>query len=155
VPTEDPRDGDAVVCELRIAAQAEAVFPFFTDPELIVRWMGDQATLNPQPGGAYRLRIAGSHVARGEYLEVEPPGRLVLTWGWEDEGTLVPPGSSTVEVELIPEGEGTLVRLTHRDLPVAARDSHRMGWDHYLGRLAVAATGGNPGPDQGPGSGAE
>ncbi len=155
MPTEDQREAGAVVCELRIAAEAEAVFPFFTDPELIVRWMGDQATLNPQPGGAYRLLLAGGHVARGEYLEVEPPGRVVFSWGWEDEGTLVPPGSSTVEVELIPEEEGTLVRLTHRDLPDGTRDGHRIGWDHYLGRLAVAAPGGDPGPDPGLGSGEE
>lgn len=153
MPTEDQREAGGVVCELRIAAEAEAVFPFFTDPELIVRWMGDQATLNPQPGGAYRLRIAGRHVARGEYVEVDPPSRVVLSWGWEDEDTLVPPGSSTVEVELIPEQDGTLVRLTHRDLPDPARDGHGVGWDHYLARLAVAVTGGDPGPDQGPGTG--
>jgi hypothetical protein len=75
----------------------------------------------------------------------------VFTWGWENEDALVPPGSSTVEVELVPEGESTLVRLTHRDLPADMRDQHAHGWIHYLGRLAVGAEGGDPGPDTGPG----
>ena len=51
---------------------------------------------------------------------------------------------------LIPDGEGTLVRLAHRDLPAEARDSHRAGWTHYLDRLAIVAPGGDPGPDKGP-----
>lgn len=152
MPTEDQRQADAVVCEVRIAADAATVFPFFTDPELIARWKGDEALVDPEPGGIYRVRMAGSHVARGEYVELEPPNRVVFTWGWEGGESPVPPGSSTVEVELIPEGDGTLVRLTHRDLPVASRDPHRMGWEHYLSRLAIAASGGEAGPDEGPGS---
>jgi uncharacterized protein YndB with AHSA1/START domain len=152
VPTEDQRQAGAVVCEVRIDATPETVFGFFTDPELMVRWMGDEAMLNPQPGGAHRIQIAGTNIARGAYVEVEPPERVVLTWGWENEGMLVPAGSSTVEVALIPDGDGTLVRLTHRDLPAEAQDGHRIGWDHYLPRLAVAARGGDPGPDEGPGT---
>ena len=58
----------------------------------------------------------------------------------------VPPGSSTVEIELVPDGDGTLLRFTHRDLPSAeAAESHAHGWDHYLGRLAIAAAGRRPG----------
>jgi uncharacterized protein YndB with AHSA1/START domain len=139
-----------VISEVRIAAGAETVFGFFTDPSLMVRWMGEEATLNPRPAGAHRIRMAGGHVVRGEYVEVEPPHRVVLTWGWEHEDTLVPPGSSTVEVELIPEGEATLVRLTHRDLPSESREPHGIGWEHYLARLEVAAAGGDPGPERGP-----
>ena len=52
------------------------------------------------------------------------------------------------KIELVPDGEGTLLRFTHRDLPSAeAADSHGHGWDHYLERLEVAAAGGDPGPD--------
>jgi hypothetical protein len=63
-------------------------------------------------------------------------------------GNPVPPGSSTVEIELVEAHGGTLVRLTHRDLPPEARTDHRRGWQHYLGRLAIVATGGDPGPDR-------
>jgi hypothetical protein len=47
----------------------------------------------------------------------------------------------------MPDGDGTIVRLTHRDLPQEARDIHARGWSHYLSRLAGAAPGGDPGPD--------
>lgn len=50
-------------------------------------------------------------------------------------------------MSLTADGEGTLVRLTHRDLPEESRDSHSHGWEHYLERLVAAASGGDPGED--------
>jgi uncharacterized protein YndB with AHSA1/START domain len=76
-----------------------------------------------------------------------PDRRLVFTWGWEHESLGVPPGSTMVEIELEPDGNGTLLRLTHRDLPGAATDIHRQGWWHYTERLGVAAEARDPGPD--------
>jgi hypothetical protein len=40
--------------------------------------------------------------------------------------------------------------LTHGSLPDEELPQQRMGWTHYLPRLAVAAAGGNPGEDPGP-----
>jgi uncharacterized protein YndB with AHSA1/START domain len=85
-------------------------------------------------------------VARGEFREIDPPRRVVFTWGWEGHPA-VPPGSSTVEIDLAPDGEGTLLRLTHRRLPDEEIEQHAHGWDHFLPRLATAAPGGDPGPD--------
>lgn len=48
-------------------------------------------------------------------------------------------GSSTVEIELLPEGSGTLLRLTHRGLPPEFVDVHREGWELYVSRLQVVA----------------
>ena len=63
----------------------------------------------------------------------------------------MPPGSSLVEIDLIDQADGTLVRLTHSGLPdEEARANHGKGWAHYLDRLAVAAAGGDPGPDRPP-----
>ncbi len=140
-------DASWIIREIRIAASPEIVFPFFTDPTKIVRWKGKQATLDPRPGGIYRVDVTGKHIARGAYVEVVPNRRVVFTWGWEGEENAVPPGSSTVEVTLIPDGDGTIVRLVHRDLPREAREPHTHGWEHYLDRLAVAAAGRDPGPD--------
>ena len=76
-----------------------------------------------------------------------PHTRIVFTFGWEGDHN-VPPGSSTVEVTLTPDGDGTLLRLVHRGLLTAAmREQHRDGWQLYLARLSVAAGGGKPGPD--------
>jgi hypothetical protein len=55
-------------------------------------------------------------------------------------------------VSLEPEGEGTRVRLTHRRVPDPAAGFHTMGWTHYFGRLAIAASGADPGPDPLPGT---
>jgi uncharacterized protein YndB with AHSA1/START domain len=150
MPTEEGVGPSPLVCEVRVAAAPETVFPYFTDPARIVAWKGSEATVNPEPGGIYRVTIQGSHVALGEYVEVDPPRRVVFTWGWEGEGS-PGPGASTVEVELLPDGAETLVRLTHRGLSEIERDRHRVGWEHYLGRLSSAAAGRNPGPDAGPG----
>jgi uncharacterized protein YndB with AHSA1/START domain len=132
----------------RIEASPEVVFDFFTDPDKMVQWMGRAAELEPLPGGRLRCDINGRDVARGEFVALEPPRRLVFSWGWEGESAATPPGLSTVEVLLEPDGEGTNLRLLHRDLPsaeVAAK--HGEGWTHYLQRLATVASGGDPGAD--------
>lgn len=139
--------GSAVVREVRISARPQTIFAFFTDPAQYVRWMGALATLDPRPGGTYRVTLNERDIVRGEYVEVVPYTRVVFTWGWEAPTNPVRPGSSTVQVDLIPDGDATIVRLTHRDLPEAARPAHGAGWDLYLGRLAVVATGGEPGLD--------
>jgi uncharacterized protein YndB with AHSA1/START domain len=143
--------------EVEIAASPEAVWEHLTDPDKAVRWWGRSMTFDLRPGGVHRVAVTPGSVARGEFVEVDPPRRLVFTWGWEVGGggpEAVPPGSSTVEIDLIPTATGTLLRLVHSGLPDgAAVEAHGQGWTHYLGRLAVAAPGGDPGPDpwQGPG----
>jgi uncharacterized protein YndB with AHSA1/START domain len=144
----------AVERELTIAASPETVWEFLVDPEKATRWMGSSATLEATPGGEYRVDVIGGHIASGEFVEVERPRRLVHTFGWEPEGgqdNRVPPGSSTIEIELVPSGDGTTLRFRHYGLPNAeAAQSHAHGWDHYLGRLVVAARGDDPGEDRGP-----
>jgi uncharacterized protein YndB with AHSA1/START domain len=140
---------DTAVYERTIAIDAspETVWEFFVDPNKLMRWMGIDAELEPRPGGAYRCNVIPGHTALGEFVEVDKPRRVVFTWGW-DGNDGVPPGSSTIEAELTPEGDGTSVRFVHRDLPSAeAVASHAQGWDHYLPRLELAAAGGDPGED--------
>ena len=67
--------------------------------------------------------------------------RLAYSFGWETDEE-VPPGSSLIEIDLIEQDGGTLLRMTHSGLPSAAlRDAHAKGWAHYLGRLTKAAAG--------------
>jgi uncharacterized protein YndB with AHSA1/START domain len=133
--------------DVRVEAPPESVFKFFVDPDHMVRWMGIEATVDPRPGGIYRVNVTGPDVARGEFVEVVPNERVVFTWGWEDESNPVRPGSSTVEVTLEPDRGATIVRLRHFGLPGGADDPHAHGWEHYLGRLVVTASGGDAGPD--------
>ncbi len=143
-----PSETEALELEVRVSARPETLWGFLTDPEKMTRWKGRRAELDPRPGGIYRVEINDQAIARGEYVELEPPRRVVITWGWEGEGMAVPPGSSTVEITLTEDGDETIVRLRHDGLPSAEeRASHTQGWQHYLARLGVAGAGGDPGPD--------
>ena len=136
---------EPLTASVHIEAAPEQVFEYFTSPEAIVRWMGDYALLQAAPGGAFEVDINGVPV-RGRYLEVDPPHRLLISWGHAGSDRL-PPGASTVEVRLSPAGGGTRVEIEHRDLPQDMRDAFGRGWSHFVARLAVAAAGGDPGPD--------
>jgi len=133
--------------QTRIDAAPSTVFEFLTDPAMMVRWMGTEAALDPRPGGEYRVNVTGHERVSGEVIEIVPDRRLVFTWGWEGGALPVAPGESTVEISLEPDGEGTMLRLTHRDLPPDLHSFHGVGWDYALPRLAVVAAGGDPGPD--------
>ena len=121
--------------ETRVDAPPEVVFTFLVDPELYVRWQGSEAELDPRPGGRFRVVIEGN-VALGQYVEVHPPHRVVVSWGWEGNPD-VPPGSSTVEFTLEADGDGTLLRVRHTGLPEEAIEMHRQGWEQYLAALSI------------------
>jgi uncharacterized protein YndB with AHSA1/START domain len=136
--------------ETQIAAPPATVFAFLTDPEKILSWMGAEAHTEVHPGGLYLVKDVGGRpgrTARGQFREVVPVHRLAYSFGWEGDDA-VPPGSGLVEIDLLDRDGGTLVRMTHTGLPDTAQcANHAKGWAHYLGRLGVAAAGGNPGVD--------
>ena len=135
--------------ETHIAAPRASVFAFLTDPEKIVQWMGTEATTELHPGGLYLLKGVGSAGARGAFREVVPVHRLAYSFGWEGS-EVVPPGSSLIEIDLVEQDGGTLLRMTHSGLPSAEqRAGHDKGWAHYLDRLTKVAAGQDPGPDRG------
>jgi uncharacterized protein YndB with AHSA1/START domain len=84
--------------------------------------------------------VTGENIAAGNYVEVDPPHRVVFTWGWEGSEE-VPPGSSTVAFTLTAEGDETIVELVHSGLPGGQSDEHVRGWTYFVGRLVRAAEG--------------
>jgi uncharacterized protein YndB with AHSA1/START domain len=138
----------AIERELLIDASPETVWELLVDPEKSLRWMGMESWSEPRPGGVYRVEIIPGHIASGEFVELDPPHRLVFTWGWEGDDNPVAPGSSTIEFTLTADGDGTRVQFTHSGLPTAeSSGSHGHGWDHYFERLVTAGAGGDPGRD--------
>lgn len=128
-----------------IAATPQQVFSYLITERGLVTWMGQHARLDPRPGGAFEVDIAGSPV-RGRYLEIDPPHRVVVSWGFADSDQL-PPGGSEVSFELTAIDRGTRVSVRHSGLPEVHQAGHADGWAHFTERLARAAVGDDPGPD--------
>jgi uncharacterized protein YndB with AHSA1/START domain len=136
---------NAFSTRVRIDASPAEVFPYLTDSALIMRWMGDWGELDPRQGGMFALDINGVPI-RGRFLAIEPPHRVVLTWGTPGHERM-PAGSTTVEITLREDDGATVLELVHRDLPPEDLAQHGTGWGHFLARLTVVATGADPGPD--------
>ncbi len=112
------------------------VFEVFTRPEHVARWWGWRTSepvvfeADVRPGGAWRYVARDVHEGQvvevgfhGEYLEVEPPSRVVYTEifeGLEDNEFPADPGVNTVTFE--DHEEGTLVTCTSRYPSKEVRD---------------------------------
>jgi uncharacterized protein YndB with AHSA1/START domain len=127
---------------IHIDAEPELVFEYFTRPESLVLWMGDRAVLDPRSGGEFTLYF-GDKCVEGRYVELDPPRRLVITWGRRGSPSF-PPAASTLEVTFVPEEGGTRVVVVHHGLPESEAHRHALGWKHYLGRLRSLAAGNEP-----------
>lgn len=141
---------DPIVVTRQINAAPETVYEYLTDSEKWSMWQGAHAEIDAQPGGAFTMTMPDGSRARGEFIELVPHRRVVFTWGWIDHPG-VPPGSSTVEVEIDRRDAGSQVTITHSGLPADEIGIHTLGWNHYLPRLSMVAEGGDPGPDHSPG----
>jgi uncharacterized protein YndB with AHSA1/START domain len=129
-----------------IAAAPETVFEYLVTNSGMTAWMGQYADLDPMPGGRFAVDIAGYPV-RGQYLQVDRPRRVVVSWGFAGSDDL-PAGASTVEFRLTAIATGTRVDLHHWGLPETEVRGHADGWANFLPRLAVAGAGGDAGPDE-------
>jgi len=146
---------------IHVPAAPADVFPYLTDPDRYVRWMGREATLDPVPGGGYRVAMADGFAAAGTFAVLLRPHLVVFTWGFADDEAAshtkgdgapsagaMPAGSTRVTVTLQGCGSGTRLTLRHENLPSEElRAAHEVAWNTYLPRLGVVAAGGDPGPD--------
>jgi uncharacterized protein YndB with AHSA1/START domain len=133
---------EKIEIEVKIAARRRTVYQFLCEPERFRQWIGD-ADVAPAPGGELAVRYPNGDVARGKFVELVPDQRIVFTWGYDNAANGLPPGSTTVTIELRDIDSGTLLTLRHEGIPSApARENHLQGWKHYTSRLdnlAVAA----------------
>jgi uncharacterized protein YndB with AHSA1/START domain len=121
---------------IQIEAPAEVVFEMLTDAKLLTEWMAQHADVDSRPGGPFRWVYENGDVVLGHFVEIDPPRRLVLAYGWEHPASrAIAPGSTRVEITLEEADGATMLRLVHVGLPAAEEDAHRSGWSYFLGRL--------------------
>lgn len=114
-----------------IQAAPQTVFSFFTDNARWASWWGTGSTIDPTSGGRVYIRHANGIESSGEVVEVEPPRRIVFTYGF-NSGNPIPPGSSRVTISLEPQGAATRLDLRHEFSEAGTRDEHVQGWRYQL-----------------------
>jgi len=127
----------ALVVERVLQAAPNDVFDAWTTASWMAEWMSPvgaaEAEVDLRVGGSFRVVMVEARLEHtGEYLEIDPPRRLVFTWVSPFTGA----EPSVVTVEMLPHYDGTRVVLTHQRLPEDVVDGHRDGWGTMVGRLA-------------------
>jgi len=126
----------------RIKAPPEKVYQAWTHPEQMTRWWGGNnpasrvAETDVRVGGRFHVGFKGDtgeqHDVSGVYKEIVPDRRLVFSWAWRT----TPERESQVTIDLKPDGDGTILTLTHEQFfNQKACDDHRVGWSAGLDQL--------------------
>lgn len=127
----------------RFRAPPARVFAAWTEPAQIARWFGPgkihiiEAVFEARTGGRFFVHgrepdSGEDHRVSGVVQEVMPNAKVVYTWAWQS----TPERQSLVTVEFKPDGDGTLLVLTHEQFfDEPARDRHNMGWTGALLKL--------------------
>ena len=147
--TDTLTDDKVLRMERVIAATPERLFELWTDPEELAKWWGPEGFTTPtyamdvRPGGRWHTTMrrpdGSEHVVSGIYRAIEPPKRLVFTWGWDDDaGMRGHETEVTVTFEPAPGGTRmTLVQQTFIDTD--SRNRHQHGWGSSFVCLARQA----------------
>ena len=118
-----------------IHAPPETVFRFFQDTTRWAKWWGAGSRIESKPGGDVYIRHPDGTESAGKVLEVDPPKRLLFTYGFVS-GTPFPSGGSRVTIQLEPQHGATRLTLTHEFPEGASRDEHVQGWRFQLSLFA-------------------
>jgi uncharacterized protein YndB with AHSA1/START domain len=134
------------------AAPRDEVWREWTEPEPFADWFGGaesevplaSVSMDVRPGGAWRATMFAGPERReinwkGEYLEVDPPERLVFTLSdrpGEDVFELV-----TVVLTDLGDGRTELLLQQHGRMTAEQYDRAGEGWSTFLDRIAERLAG--------------
>ena len=127
----------------RFKAAPARVYAAWTEPAQIARWFGPgkvevvDAVFETRAGGVFKIHARSpdtgdDHHVSGVVKEAKPNEKVVYTWAWQS----TPERQSLVTVDFKPDGDGTLLVLTHEQFfDEGARDRHNGGWNAALDKL--------------------
>jgi uncharacterized protein YndB with AHSA1/START domain len=128
-------------------APRELVFRAWSDPALLLHWMGPrdypavQVESNFRVGGGWRivLRDKDSDTElwqSGEYREITAPARIVLTFRWDKHLDGLPGPETLITLDFADEDGKTRMTFHQGMFNTASnRDGHRYGWNSAFDRL--------------------
>ncbi len=142
-PKSDVAAKPSLTLKRRLNAPPPKVFQAWTEPKAMMQWFApshcvtERAESEPRVGGRFRVVMRENngevHDVSGIYREVVLHEKLVFTWAWRTTRER----ESLVTVLIRPDGDGTLLTLTHEQFfDEKARDDHRSGWTGALDKLA-------------------
>ncbi len=137
-------DEATLVIERKFQTSPERLYEAWTNPEVLQKWWGPEGVTIPaldldvREGGnwttTFHSEQMGERIVSGKYLTLDPPNRLVFTWGWTDNS--VRGHETIVEIVLMQVGENTNMTLTQKSFAeIEHRDHHRIGWDSSFNKL--------------------
>src|SRR2546422_791760 len=127
--------------ERRIPHPVQVVWEALTEPEHLARWYMTKAVIDGRTGGSIDFRIgpAQLHVT-GRILVWEPPHVFEYEWKVKPWGRMPKGEDAIVRWELRPEGEETVLTLTHRNLTrrsaLGAAPATHVGLERLVAQLA-------------------
>lgn len=140
----------SIIATVEIAVGPERVFRALASEE-ITRWWGSDDlyrstgwTGEVRPGGAWRTTGVSAEgkpfAVGGEFLEVDAPRRIVMTWipDWDGDNVT----TVSYDLQAIPGGTRLTVRHTGFGDRVESCSSHARGWERVLGWLFAFCTDG-------------
>ena len=136
--------GATLVLDQPVAAAPAQVYAAWVSADGLSHWWWPHIPdtiydVDARIGGRYKIRSEAAGIGvRGEFLELDPPKLIRLTWNWMDDG--VSAVEEHVRVDFTPTPDGTLVTLTHQLADSSGDgDDLRQGWRDVLARLAGMA----------------
>ena len=133
---------DSIILEINIHAPIQEVWRAWTDPALILKWIGSdpqgeglKAHMDVRPGGMYEISFRGSdrveHTCFGIYTEVKEFRKLIFSWEWKSE----PGVESFVEIELTSDNDHTLMQFEHSHVGSRSMHNYVAGWKATFEKL--------------------
>jgi uncharacterized protein YndB with AHSA1/START domain len=135
--------------EIHVDASPDVVFEVISSPAHIREWWNAETDIESAAGAVGELVWSDCHTGRSQVVPItvvdaQPPRLFSFRWVHPSGAVATPANSLLVTFELVPSGEGTVVRLTEtgfREIGWEAAvleeryNEHIVGWDTHLAHL--------------------